>query len=133
MEVIEAIKARKSIRGYRPDPVPRELLTRILVVSMWAPSADNSQPWEFAVVSGEPLARLGQELSQKIARMDEFSADIPFPFPNYPPFYMKRCKENAKRLFEVMGIAREDIERRLTWAQKGTRFFDAPAALILYV
>ena len=50
MNVIEAIKTRKSIRGYRPDPVPREVLRDILEVAGRSPSAMNSQPWEFVVL-----------------------------------------------------------------------------------
>jgi len=47
---IELAKSRRSIRRYRPDPVPEELLQQILEAGCWAPSAVNSQPWEFIVV-----------------------------------------------------------------------------------
>ena len=51
METLEAIRTRRSIRRYRPDPVPAEDVTRILEAGRWAPSASNSQPWSFVVVS----------------------------------------------------------------------------------
>lgn len=44
-------RTRRSIRRYRPDPVPDELLTQVLEAARWAPSAVNSQPWVFVVVT----------------------------------------------------------------------------------
>ena len=133
MEVTEAIKSRRSVRGYKPDPVPREVLEQILDVARWAPSADNSQPWELAVITGKPLKELGEALNQRLAGPETFKPDIPFPFPGYPPFYLSRCKENGRRLYEALGIARTDMEKRMQWVRLGTRFFDAPAAIIVFV
>lgn len=50
MEVIEIIKRRRSIRRYKPDPVPDSDIMTILEAARWAPSAGNLQPWEFVVV-----------------------------------------------------------------------------------
>ncbi|MCJ7833639.1 MAG: nitroreductase family protein, partial [Deltaproteobacteria bacterium] len=55
MDLVEAVKARKSIRGYKADPVPVEILREILEVATRAPSADNSQPWEITVITGKVL------------------------------------------------------------------------------
>ncbi len=44
-------KTRRSIRRYRPDPVPEDLLLKVLEAARWAPSAANSQPWHFLVVT----------------------------------------------------------------------------------
>jgi len=41
---------RRSIRRYRPDPVPGEVIEALLTAAIWAPSAHNRQPWRFAVV-----------------------------------------------------------------------------------
>ncbi len=46
------IRLRRSVRRYRPDPVPRELIERVLDAARWAPSAVNMQPWQFVVVTG---------------------------------------------------------------------------------
>jgi len=51
MDIIEAIRTRKSIRGYKPDPVPREVLRDIMDIATRAPSSMNTQPWEVAIVS----------------------------------------------------------------------------------
>ena len=53
MEVFEAIRARRSVRSYRPDPVPDEVLTKLLESARMAPSAGNFQPWRFIVVRSQ--------------------------------------------------------------------------------
>jgi nitroreductase len=50
MEFYDVIKKRKSIRKYKPDPVPKDVLDRILEAGRIAPSAKNIQPWRFIVV-----------------------------------------------------------------------------------
>ena len=57
MEVLEAIKTRSRIRAYKPDPVPEEVLEEILEAGRWAPSAANSQPWEFIVFTDPEIKR----------------------------------------------------------------------------
>jgi nitroreductase len=53
MDLYEAIKGRRSIRKFRPDPIPREVLERILEMAIWAPSGMNLQNWYFVVMTGE--------------------------------------------------------------------------------
>jgi len=133
MEVIEAIKARKSIRTFKPDPVPREILSQILEIALRAPSTDNSQPWEFVIVTGPILDELKQALSGKMGVLEEFNPDIPFPVLSYKPPYKDRSKNQGRRLFEAMGIARDDWDRRSEWLRFMARFMDAPVGIILYV
>ncbi len=61
MDVYEAIAARKSVRAFKPDEVPEEVLTRVLAAARLAPSANNAQEWRFVVVRD---ASLRQRLSQ---------------------------------------------------------------------
>jgi len=55
MELMEAIFGRRSVRDYRPDPVPQEAITRLIDAAIHAPSAINQQPWSFSVVRDRPL------------------------------------------------------------------------------
>ena len=50
MEVLEAIKTRRSIRKYKPDPVDDKILETVLEAARWAPSWANTQCWRFVVV-----------------------------------------------------------------------------------
>lgn len=64
MEVFEAIYGRRSVRRYKPDPVPEEALMKVLDAGRWAPSWANSQCWEFIVVKdGETRRRLSETLT----------------------------------------------------------------------
>ncbi len=52
MELLEAIKTRRSVRAYQSDkPIANEDLVKIITAAMYAPSALNKQPWEFLVVN----------------------------------------------------------------------------------
>jgi len=58
------IKERRSIRRFKPDPVPKEVLEKIIKIGMWAPSAMNTQPWEFYVFTGKARDEIVQILSK---------------------------------------------------------------------
>jgi len=58
MDVFEAIKARRSIRAYRDEPVPEDKLLKVLEAARLAPSAGNRQPWRFIVVKDASKRRL---------------------------------------------------------------------------
>jgi len=59
--LIDTLMTRRSIRRYKPDPVPREIIETLLTAAIWSPSAHNRQPWRFAVIESpaqkEKLAR----------------------------------------------------------------------------
>lgn len=52
---MEVIKARRSVRKYRPDPIPEEIFKTIISAARLAPSAANAQPWKFIIVTDEEL------------------------------------------------------------------------------
>ena len=131
MDVIEAIRTRKSIRGFRPDPVPKEILRDIIDIARRAPSGMNTQPWEITIVSGEALDNIKRENIQMLASGAIQNSGRPRqPFEGV---FRQRQVDLAIQLFQLMGIAREDKEKRAEWMQRGFRFFDAPAAIILSV
>ena len=55
--VLSLLKGRRSIRRYRPDPVPDEMIEQLLEAGQWAPSASNRQPWQFIVVRDEAILK----------------------------------------------------------------------------
>jgi coenzyme F420-0:L-glutamate ligase / coenzyme F420-1:gamma-L-glutamate ligase len=64
-----AIHGRRSVRAYRPDPVPQDELTAILESARWAPSPHNSEPWRFAVLRGlAAKERLATQMGAQWAR-----------------------------------------------------------------
>ncbi|RLD97525.1 MAG: hypothetical protein DRI92_05515, partial [Aquificota bacterium] len=53
MELRDAILGRRSVRKYKSDPVPKEVLEEIMDLAVWAPSGMNRQNWFFVVVAGD--------------------------------------------------------------------------------
>lgn len=73
MEVLEAIRTRRSIRKYKSKPVPEEELVKILDAGRWAPSASNSQPWKFIVLRD---AKVRENVAQLLP-VGKFLAEAP--------------------------------------------------------
>ena len=58
MEYKDVVMGRRSIRGYQDKPVPKDVIKDVLEMAMRAPPSLNTQPWNFYVVTGEPLDRI---------------------------------------------------------------------------
>jgi len=130
MDVIDAIKARYTVRAYKPKPVPKEVLTELMEAALRAPSWANTQTWEFAVVGGEVMQELKQSLTAKASAQEERYPDI--PRPEWPSPYRERSRENGIRLYQLLGINRDDMEKQLQWYVEMYRLFDAPNGIIVY-
>ena len=72
MDVFEAFERRHSVRSFRPDPVPQEILERIVRAASLAPSAMNEQPWRFYVTTGETRRQVGEAMAQGTTHLEEF-------------------------------------------------------------
>lgn len=66
MNVYEAVHSRRAVRGFTDDPVPLEVLERVLTAAAWAPSGSNIQPWHSYVVTGAPLAQLKKVAVERV-------------------------------------------------------------------
>ena len=63
MDVLEAIKGRRSVRKYKLKPVGRELTEKLLEAARWAPSGGNIQPWLFIVVEDRGILEMVRKIS----------------------------------------------------------------------
>ena len=131
MDLIQAIKTRKSIRAFTSEKVPKNVITDILNIAGRAPSAMNTQPWEFTVVTGDILDKIRSAVVEKLKNMEPMQPEHLVVGWSRESIYRKRQVELAKKLFKLMDIRREDKEKRTEWLERGFRFFDAPAAIIL--
>ena len=65
MDVYQCIKTRRTVREFKPDPVPQPLIWKILQAGRWAPSSSDSQPWHFIVIQDwNTLAALSEIATQ---------------------------------------------------------------------
>ena len=132
MDYEEIAQARRSIRGYKPDPIPREVLEEIIHIAKQAPSSMNTQPWHFHVLTGEPLERIRKGNTEKMMAGSAVDREIKLNH-GYEGPHRERQIEIAVQLFEAMGIARDDKERRMDWVMRGFRQFDAPVSIVITV
>lgn len=72
MEFYDVVRARRSVRGFRPDPLSREGLERMIASARLAPSSMNEQPWRFFVASGEKRRELGRIVAQATIHLSEY-------------------------------------------------------------
>jgi nitroreductase len=118
---------RYSARGFKPDPVPQDLLDTIFAQSLKAASNCNTQPWEVYVVSGEmrdkvSSAMLAEVMSGK-GPSPEFDWNV-----KYQGAHKDRQWGSAMALYGAMDIAREDKAARMQAMGRNWQFFGAPHA-----
>jgi nitroreductase len=126
MDLLKVIKERRSIRAYKPDPIPKKRIEEILRLTIHAPSAINLQPWEFIVVTGEEKERLSRRLIK--AYKEKQIACSPGNVKPLPKTYGKRGAKTLalmKPFFEEMGV---DIDQYIN--EGSCRFYGAPAAIL---
>lgn len=119
------VQARRSVRGFLPEPVPRELLERIFTVAQRAPSNCNVQPWRVWVVSGAARERVRDALLEGVKEGQGPNPDFNRT-PRFEGVYRKHQVECAVELYSHMGIARDDKEGRLRAVLRNYELFDAP-------
>jgi len=94
MEINEAIRNRRSIRRYKPDPVPRKVFNEIIETCQWAGSAMNTQPCELAIIGGELMKKLKAQLLEKVQNNAPEELEFPgMPQGGLPDIYTQRINE----------------------------------------
>jgi nitroreductase len=130
MEYDEVILGRRSIRGFKPDPIPKEVIREIVSLATRAPSSMNTQPWHLHVVTGEALDRIREGNTERNLAGVPASREVRMHGP-YRGIHRDRQKAIAGQLFEAMDIEWSDKERRQDWVMRGFRQFDAPVSIVI--
>lgn len=122
---LDIVARRRSMRDFKADPVPKEIVESVFGGAQRAPSNCNTQPWFVHVVTGEKLEQLRAELPAKFAA-GEIALDFPYD-GQYEGVYKDRQFASATALYDSLGIAREQKAERNAWFMRNFCFFDAPA------
>ncbi len=130
MEFDDVILGRRSIRGFKDEPVPQDLLREVIGLATRAPSSMNTQPWYFHAVAGDALDRIRQGNTERNLAGVPASREIRMHGP-YDGVHRERQKAIAVQLFDAMDIAWSDKERRKDWVLRGFRQFDAPVSIVV--
>ncbi|MFB7452050.1 nitroreductase [Streptomyces sp. NPDC056194] len=134
MDVYEAVDSRRAVRAFSDEPVPREMLERVLTAAARAPSSGNLQPWHVYVVTGEPLAELKRRATARALAEDPGDER---EYPMYPADltspYLDRFSAAAAQRYAALGIERDDPERPRKIAGLNSEAFGAPVVLFCYL
>lgn len=120
---------RYSCRGFRPEPVPRETIERILRMAQRTASWCNAQPWQLVVTSGAATERFRQALLRH-AEAHEAAPDFPFP-REYRDVYLARRRDCGFQLYAAVGVGRGDRAGAARQRLENFRLFGAPHLAII--
>ncbi|MCX7285373.1 MAG: nitroreductase [Novosphingobium sp.] len=129
MTVSEAVLSRRSIRVFKPDPVPQEVLHRVMDKARWAPSGCNFQPWEATIITGQPLADL--QAKMLVSPMQD-PIEYSWSDPEVIPECKARLQQVGAAMYTAMGVGRGDGDARGDFVRNNVTSFGAPAVLLCY-
>jgi nitroreductase len=132
MEMTKAVLGRRSIRAFRPEPVPSPVLRELIDLARWTPSAVNSQPWDFTIVTGAPLQTLRTRLRHAAAADPVGKPEFTWS-ANLPERFKQRRTELGKSVLQALGVAEDDRAKKDEWFLFGIGFFDAPQVIVLSI
>jgi nitroreductase len=132
MDVLDAILQRKSIRAFKPDPVPRETLEKILEISQRAPSGTNTQPWHVYLCVGD----IKQAITGDVLELARLGQAKGYEEYDYYPATWKDVHRDRRRgvgwsLYGLLGIVKGDREGAARQMARNFKFFDAPVGLFV--
>ena len=133
-DVFEAARTRRSIRAYKPDPVPDAIVREIVALGRHAPSGSNIQPWRVHVLAGAPLARVGGAIKRAFLA-DEAGHQRDYNYYTDPIVepYLARRRQCGWGLYGTLGIARGDHAKSKAYRATNYDFFGAPVGLIFTI
>lgn len=152
MDFTEVLKSRRSIRAFSDKPVDQSILDEILLEALESPSSSNTQPYKFAVATGDTCKQLGNELLSKYHKSNKIQKQ-PLPLKiisaitsdampdsdfkpmlgKYPSVFQERRIATGMGLYETLGITRKDKKARNEQMAKNFTFFDAPVAIFVFI
>lgn len=145
------MRDRRSVRDFRPDAIPVDLLERVLADANWAPSWSNTQPFRIAIASGAVRDRLAVVLTANydagasalagglfgkikalVTRRGLPDGDFKVHF-DYPPDLLPKRRATGFGLYKLLGIDRHDHAARNAQMRRNFEFFGAPTAIFVFV
>lgn len=149
--VSRLLRTRRSVRDFRPDPIPAEMLNAVLADAVNAPSWSNTQPYRLAIASGELREQLKRELTARydagqralaggvigrlralVTRYGLPDGDFATNF-DYPDDLLAARRATGFGLYKLLGIDRKDFAARNAQMRKNFAFFGAPTVMFVFV
>ena len=130
MNVTSAVEERSSIRAFLSTPVPNELIKELLNKSSRSASGGNLQPWKIFVINNSAMNDF-LEFQRNWIKPETPAYDI-YPPKLKEPYRTSRY-ELGEKMYELLGIGRDDKDARLEQVMQNYRFFGAPCAFFCFV
>lgn len=127
---LAAITSRRSVRAFKPDPVPDAMLDQILSASARAPSGTNMQPWHVHVLTGAALKRMADTIQARFLSGESDKPEYAYYPPTFREPYLSRRRKVGFDMYGLIDIGKGDTERMKTQHGQNFRFFDAPVGMI---
>lgn len=131
MDAIECIKTRMSIRKFKPDSVPLEILKNVIDTAKWSPSYKNTQPWEVVIISGKKKEALSKLLVELLENNTKPCPDLPEPL-SWPPPIEARITALMKKRSELTGQDLYSLEALRKAKIANFQFYGAPHGIFLF-
>ncbi|MBO0849514.1 MAG: nitroreductase [Pseudonocardia sp.] len=134
MDVYTAVRSRRAVRAFSAEPIPPDVLERVVSAAARAPSTANLQPWNIYLVTGPALDELKKRTGERVAAGDPgdepeyqmYPPDLPWP-------YQQRRVAAAEQRYRALGIHRSDASARALHVAENWNCYGAPAALFCYI
>jgi nitroreductase len=133
-DVFEAARSRRSVRAYKPDAVPPEVLREIIELGRWAPSGSNIQPWRIHVLTGATLKRVGDAIQQAFLTEEKgHKRDYNYYTDPIEEPYLARRRACGWGLYGTLGIGKGDVGKSKAYRAGNYNFFGAPVGLVFAI
>jgi nitroreductase len=128
----DVVRDRRSIRAFRPTPVPDALIKAVVADARHSPSNANIQPWDVHIVSGSTREAVSKAMLAAEAE-GRRTPDFPWDYGELRGAYRERQIAQAAAYYDALGIAREANEERRLAMARNLEFFGAPHACLLFM
>ena len=133
MHAEDALITRRSIRAFRPDPVPEALMRRILEAARWAPSGSNIQPWKIHVLNGESRQNYTDALLAAEQNGEAAEMEYNYYAPEWREPFLARRRACGFGLYGAMSVSRDDKAARREAFLGNYKFFGAGTGLLFWI
>jgi nitroreductase len=125
MDIIDALNSRFTVRAFKPDPIDRNTLEKVMEAALRAPSWANTQPWEIYLAGGEVLNRLRDAYVENLKNCVPRNLDLAAP-AEWPPALQKRMEAlRSERLATLERVCLDKTEMK-DLSELNYQFFHAP-------
>ena len=133
-DVFAAARTRRSIRAYKADLVPDEIVREIVALGRHTPSGSNIQPWRVHVMTGATLKRVGTAIRQAFEREEPgHRRDYDYYTDPIEEPYLARRRACGWGLYGTLGIGRGDHAKSKAYRARNYDFFGAPVGLVFTI